>query len=147
MERANFYSDTQSRPSLAMLETALTAEVGDEQSDRDPTTLALCERVADLLGQEAAIFLPSGTMCNEIALAVHTKPGDEVICHRLSHIVTSEAGGPAQMSGLMIHMIDGPQGMFTAEDVACHSGFRAWPLTVTTRSALTTSWSPWLTVP
>ena len=129
MERANFYSDTQSRPSLAMLETALTAEVGDEQSDRDPTTLALCERVADLLGHEAAIFLPSGTMCNEIALAVHTKPGDEVICHRLSHIVTSEAGGPAQMSGLMIHMLDGPQGMFTAEDVAgaVRSGSRYEP--------------------
>jgi threonine aldolase len=112
-----------------MLETCLTAEVGDEQSDRDPTTLALCERVADLLGQEAAIFLPSGTMCNEIALAVHTRPGDEVICHRLSHIVTSEGGGPAQMSGLMMHMLDGPNGMFTADQVteAVRSGSRYEP--------------------
>lgn len=129
MEASNFYSDTQTRPSRAMLEACLTAEIGDEQSDRDPTTLALCERVADLLGQEAAVFLPSGTMCNEIALAVHTKPGDEVICHRLSHIVTSEAGGPAQMSGLMIHMLDGAQGMFTAEQVAgaMRSGSRYEP--------------------
>ncbi len=129
MERANFYSDTQTRPTRAMLETALTAEVGDEQSDRDPTTLALCERVADLLGQEAAVFLPSGTMCNEIALAVHTKPGDEVICHRLSHIVTAEGGGPASMSGLMIHMLDGPNGMFTADQVtgAVRSGSRYEP--------------------
>jgi len=114
----NFYSDTQTRPTREMLETALTAEVGDEQSGRDPTTNALCERVAALLGHEAAVFLPSGTMCNEIALAVHTSPGDEVICERTSHIVTAEAGGPAALSGLMINMIDGDRGRFTADQLA-----------------------------
>ncbi|MEM9059247.1 MAG: threonine aldolase family protein [Pseudomonadota bacterium] len=129
MERCNFYSDTQTRPSRAMLETVLTAEIGDEQSDRDPTTLALCERVADLLGHEAAVFMPSGTICNEIAIAVHTRPGDEVICHRLSHIVTSEGGGPAAFSGTMIHMLDGARGQFDAEDVtgAVRSGSRYEP--------------------
>ncbi|MEM6663705.1 MAG: threonine aldolase family protein [Pseudomonadota bacterium] len=119
----NFYSDTQTQPMRAMLETALTAPVGDEQRGDDPTTNALCERVADLLGQEAAVFLPSGTMCNEIALAVHTAPGDEVICERLSHIVTAEGGGPAAISGLMINMIDGDRGRFTAEQLAAHVRF------------------------
>ncbi len=129
MERANFYSDTQTRPTRAMLDSMVENLDRHEQSDRDPTTLALCERVADLLGQEAAVFLPSGTMCNEIALAVHTKPGDEVICHRLSHIVTAEGGGPASMSGLMIHMLDGPNGMFEADQVrgALRSGSRYEP--------------------
>lgn len=113
----NFYSDTQTKPSRAMLETALTAEVGDEQGGLDPTTNALCERVADLLGQEAAVFLPSGTMCNEIALAVHTRPGDEVICERTCHIIGYEGGGPAAISGIMTNPIDGTNGQFTAEQV------------------------------
>lgn len=113
----NFYSDTQTRPSRAMLETALTAEVGDEQSGRDPTTNALCDRVAALLGQDAAVFLPSGTMCNEIALAVHGRPGDEVICDRTSHIINAEGGGPAALSGLMIAPLDGDRGRFTADQV------------------------------
>lgn len=113
----NFYSDTQTRPSRAMLETALTAETGDEQSGRDPTTNALCERVAALLGHEAAVFLPSGTMCNEIALAVHGRPGDEVICDRTSHIVNFEGGGPAALSGLMMATLDGDRGRFTADQV------------------------------
>ena len=119
----NFYSDTQTRPSLAMLETALTAEVGDEQSGRDPTTNRLCERVADLLGQEAAVFLPSGTMCNEIALAVHSRPGDEVICDRTSHIINAEGGGPAALSGLMMATLDGDRGRFTADQV--HAAIRS----------------------
>lgn len=129
MDRCNFYSDTQTRPSRAMLETVLTAEVGDEQSDRDPTTLALCERVADLLGHEDAVFMPSGTICNEIAIAAHTRPGDEVICHRLSHIITAEGGGPAAFSGVMMHMLDGARGMFTADQVrgALRSGSRYEP--------------------
>ena len=115
---ANFYSDTQTRPSRAMLETALSAEVGDEQRGDDPTTNRLCERVAELLGHEAAVFLPSGTMCNEIALAVHSRPGDEVICDRTSHIVNAEAGEPSALSGLMISTLDGDRGRFTADQVA-----------------------------
>ncbi|MEM7684684.1 MAG: threonine aldolase family protein [Pseudomonadota bacterium] len=129
MERCNFYSDTQTRPSQAMLETVLTAETGDEQSGRDPTTLRLCDRVADLLGHEAAVFMPSGTICNEIAIAAHTRPGDEVICHRLSHIITAEGGGPAAFSGVMMHMLDGENGQFDAADVtgALRSGSRYEP--------------------
>lgn len=114
----NFYSDTQTRPSRAMLEAALTADTGDEQSDRDPTTLALCERVAEMLGQEAAVFMPSGTMCNQVAIAVHVRPADEVICERTSHIVTSEGGGMASLAGAMVNMIDGDRGRFTADQLA-----------------------------
>lgn len=113
----NFFSDTQTRPTMAMRETVLTAEVGDEQSDADPTTMALCERVAELLGKERAVFLPSGTMCNEIAIAVHCRPGDEIICERVSHIITAEGGGPAAISGAMMHPLDGENGTFTAEQV------------------------------
>lgn len=114
----NFYSDTQTRPSRAMLETALTAEVGDEQGGLDPTTNALCERVAELLGKDAAVFLPSGTMCNEIAINVHCRPGDEIICHRSCHLIEAEGGGPAALSGVMLRPFDTPAGQFTAADVA-----------------------------
>jgi threonine aldolase len=114
----NFYSDTQTRPSRAMLAAVLDAETGDEQRGADPTTARLCVRVAGLLGHEAAVLLPSGTMCNEIALAVHARPGDEIICDRISHIVTSEAGGPAALSGLMIQTLDGERGRFTPDQLA-----------------------------
>jgi len=90
------------------------AEVGDEQRRLDPTTRALEERVAELLGFPAAVFLPSGTMCNEIALRLHARPGgDELICDRTAHLVNSEAGGPAQISGLMTRVLDGVGGVFT----------------------------------
>ncbi|MEO1456169.1 MAG: beta-eliminating lyase-related protein, partial [Pseudomonadota bacterium] len=114
----NFYSDTQTRPTRAMREAVLEAELGDEQRDADPTTNALCARMAALLGKEAAVFLPSGTMCNEIAIAVHCRPGDEVICERSSHILGYEAGGPAALSGVMMHALDGERGMMTPEQVA-----------------------------
>ncbi|MEM1316339.1 MAG: threonine aldolase family protein, partial [Pseudomonadota bacterium] len=114
---ANFYSDTQTRPSRAMLETVLTAAVGDEQGMADPTTQALEARMAALLGKEAAVFLPSGTMCNEIAIAVHCRPGDEVICGRNAHILGYETGGPAAISGVMTHPLDAPRGLFTPEQV------------------------------
>lgn len=113
----DFYSDTKTKPSRAMLESVLAAAVGDEQKDEDPTTLALCARVADLLGKEAAVFLPSGTMCNEIAIRVHTNPGDEVICERSCHLVNYETGGPAAISSVMIHTIDGVNGIFDPEQV------------------------------
>lgn len=100
-----------------MLEYALGRTFGDEQKDEDPTTLELCERVAHLLGKESAVFLPSGTMCNEIAITVQTSPGDEIICDRSSHIINFEGGAPAAMSGVMIHPLDGKYGQFTEEDV------------------------------
>ncbi len=94
------------------------AEVADEQRGLDPTTNALQDRVAELLGFEAAVFLPSGTMCNEIAFRIHARPGgDEVILDRTSHPVNSEAGGPAVLSGLMIRALDGPGGIFTPEQL------------------------------
>ena len=113
----NFYSDTQTKPTRAMLATVMDAEVGDEQRFEDPTTIRLEERVADLLGKEAAVFLPSGSMCNEIAIKVHTEPSDEVICDRSSHIVGFESGGPAMLSGVMIYALEGDRGRFSAEQV------------------------------
>lgn len=113
----DFYSDTKTKPSRAMREAALDAVVGDEQKDEDPTTRELCERVAALLGKEAAVFLPSGTMCNEIAIRVHTKPGDEVLCERSCHLINFETGGPAAISGVMIQPIDGENGTYTADQL------------------------------
>lgn len=114
----DFYSDTQTRPTRAMREAVLDAPVGDERHGACPTTNALNARVAEMLGMEAALFLPSGTMCNEIAIAVHTRPGDEVICTRESHIIFAESGGPAALSGVMMHPIDGARGMLTPDEVA-----------------------------
>lgn len=113
----DFYSDTKTKPSMAMRESVLHADVGDEQKDEDPTTLALCDRVAALLGKEAAIYLPSGTMCNKIAIRVHTRPGDEVVCERSCHIIGFETGGPAAISGVMMHPIDGINGIFEPDQV------------------------------
>jgi threonine aldolase len=110
-------SDTATKPSKAMLAAMMVAPVGDDQRQEDPTVNALQERVADLLGKEAALFLPSATMANEIALKVHTQPGDEAIVERSSHFVTSEGGGPAFLSGVMLHMIEGKRGIFTAQQV------------------------------
>jgi len=114
----NFFSDTQTKPPRAMLEAALEAPLGDEQRGDDPTTRALEQRVARLLGKEAAVFLPSGTMANEIAVAVHCRPGDEVICERDCHLIFAEAGGPAALSGVMMAPIDGDRGQMTSEQVA-----------------------------
>jgi threonine aldolase len=91
------------------------AEVGDEQRGRDPTVNALQERVAELLGHEAALFLPSGTMCNQIAIRLHMRPGgDEMYLHRTAHPIVAEAGGAAAVSGAMICPLEGDGGMFSA---------------------------------
>jgi threonine aldolase len=111
----NLYSDTQTRPSEGMRRAIAAAEVGDEQRGADPTTLRLQERVAELLGQEAGLFLPSGTMCNQIALRLHARPGgDELILDRRAHPIIAEAGGPAWNAGLMINAVDGESGIFSA---------------------------------
>jgi threonine aldolase len=109
----NLYSDTQTRPSAAMREAMANAEVGDEQRGLDPTVNALQEEVAELLGKEAAVFLPSGSMCNQIAVRLHIRPlGDEMYLHRLAHPITAEAGGAAAISGAMVMPLDGGGGMF-----------------------------------
>ena len=113
----DFFSDTKTKPTAGMRAAIAAAEVGDEQKGEDPTTTALCERVADLLGKESAVFLPSGTMCNEIALNVHCRPGDEVICEAGCHIINYEAGGPAALSGVMLYALEGDRGRFTAAQV------------------------------
>ena len=111
----NLYSDTQTRPSPEMREAMASAEVGDEQRGHDPTVTALCEEVAELLGKEAAVFLPSGSMCNQIAVRLHVRPlGDEIYLHRLAHPITAEAGGAAAISGAMTMPLDGEGGMFDA---------------------------------
>ena len=111
----NLYSDTQTLPTPAMREAMAGAPVGDEQRMEDPSVNRLCEMVAELLGKEAAVFLPSGTMCNELAIRVHCAAGDEVITDRTSHIVNFEGGAPAALSGVMIAPLDGNRGVFSAE--------------------------------
>ena len=118
MTLVNLYSDTQTRPTSAMRKAMAEAEVGDEQRFEDPQVTELCSRVASLLGFEAAVFLPSGTMCNEIAFRLHIRPGgDEAILHRRSHPIIAEAGGPAAFAGAMMYPLDTPLGMFSGEDV------------------------------
>jgi threonine aldolase len=150
----NLYSDTQTRPTPGMRAAIASAEVGDEQRGLDPTTRLLQERVAELLGFPAGLFLPSGTMCNEIALRLHARPGgDELLLDRTAHPVNSEAGGPAQLAGLMVRTLDGEGGVFTGaqvegalrvegnrymprsrvvsvEQTANLAGGRVWPLSV-----------------
>lgn len=113
--RIDLYSDTHTKPSRAMKEAMLAAEVGDEQGGTDPTVWALCDQVAALLGKEAAVFMPSGTMCNQVALATHCRPGDEVLAHEDAHIQNSEAGGPGAIAGVMIKGLPGDRGVFDAE--------------------------------
>jgi threonine aldolase len=114
----NLYSDTQSTPTPAMRRAMAEAEVGDEQRGDDPTVNRLQEIVADLLGKEAGLFLPSGTMCNEIALLVHCRQGDEIIAERTAHVVMAEGGAPALLAGVMTRTVQGEGGIFTAEQVA-----------------------------
>ncbi|HET6608371.1 MAG TPA: GntG family PLP-dependent aldolase [Rhodopila sp.] len=110
--RVNLYSDTQTRPSPAMKEAMMRAEVGDEQHGDDPTIDALCDRMAALTGKEAAMFLPSGTMCNQIAILTHCRPGDEILAHENSHIASNEGGGPGALAGASIRGLRGARGMF-----------------------------------
>ena len=111
----NLYSDTQTLPTPAMREAMAGAPVGDEQRMEDPSVNRLCDMVAELLGKEAAVFLPSGTMCNELAIRVHCSAGDEVIADRTAHIVHFEGGAPAALSGVMVASLDGDRGIYTAE--------------------------------
>src|ERR1700733_15564201 len=110
--RVNLFSDTQTRPSAAMREAMMRAEVGDEQNGDDPTVNALCDRMAELTGKQAAVFLPSGTMCNQISILVHCRPGDEILAHENSHIIANEGGGPGALAGAVILGLHGSRGMF-----------------------------------
>jgi threonine aldolase len=112
----NLYSDTQTRPTEAMRAAMAAAEVGDEQRGEDPTVIALEERVAALLGQEAAVFLPSGTMCNAIGVRLHIRPGgDEMFLGEMAHPLRFEAGGPAAISGAVLTVLPGAGGIFSPD--------------------------------
>lgn len=111
--RIELYSDTKTRPSAAMLAAMAEAATGDEQAKEDPTTLLLEERVADLLGKDAAVFLPSGTMCNQIALQIHCRPGDAVVADRTAHIIGFEGGGAGATAGANILPVDGERGVYS----------------------------------
>jgi threonine aldolase len=113
----DLYSDTATKPTAAMRRAIAEAEVGDEQKGEDPTVNRLQAMVAEMLGKEAALFLPSGTMCNEIAIKVHTRPGEAIIADRQAHIFGSEQGGPAFHSGVLVKPLDGERGIFSPEQV------------------------------
>ena len=115
--RIDLYSDTVTQPTQAMREFMAAAPVGDEQKREDPTVNQLVEMVCERLGKEDAIYLPSGTMCNQIAWRVHCQPGDEIIMDRTGHTRHYETGGPAALSGVSIYPLDGQRGIFSREQV------------------------------
>lgn len=114
----NLISDTVTRPSQAMLNAMMSAEVGDDVFREDPTVNRLEAMAAEMFGHEAALFCPSGTMTNQIALKVHTRPLDEVVCDRLSHIYQSEVAGYAFHSGIGVNLLDGENGILSVEKIA-----------------------------
>ncbi|MEO0533070.1 MAG: low-specificity L-threonine aldolase [Cyanobacteria bacterium P01_A01_bin.123] len=110
-------SDTVTQPTPAMREAIAHAQVGDDVFGDDPTVNALEAYVAELLGKEAAVFMPSGTMTNQVALRTHTEPGDEVVLESQAHIYYYEGGAPAALSGVMCRLVQGNHGIFTAADL------------------------------
>jgi len=127
----DLYSDTVTRPTAAMRRAMAEAEVGDEQLLEDPTVNALQERVADLLGKDAALFLPSGTMANQVSIRVHARPGDEMLAHRTAHPIHFEVGGIAALAGVQVRPLEGPRGQYDAAtaEAAIRPGWREMPRT------------------
>lgn len=124
-------SDTVTRPTPAMLEAMMTADVGDDVFGDDETVNALQRKAADLFAMEAALFCPSGTMTNQIGIRVHAQAGDEVICDERAHIYLFEGGGIAANCGASVRLLKGDHGRFTAEQVRAHinrrdASNRAW---------------------
>jgi len=110
-------SDTITQPTPEMRQAIAHAAVGDDVFGDDPTVNALEAEVAALLGKEAAVYMPSGTMTNQVALRVHTEPGDEVVLESEAHIYYYEGGAPAALSGVMCRLVKGDRGIFTAGDL------------------------------
>jgi threonine aldolase len=113
----DLFSDTVTRPTESMRRFMCQAEVGDEQQREDPTVNLLQDMVAELLGKQAALFLPSGTMCNQVAFSVHCRSGDEILLQELAHPLLYEVGGPAALVGAILRPLVGPRGLFTADQV------------------------------
>ncbi len=116
-QRIDLYSDTHTKPTPAMRRAMAEAEVGDEQQFEDPTVNKLCAMAADLMGKEAAVFLPSGTMCNQIAFRVHCRPGDEIILDYTAHPINAESGGPSALAMAQTRALHTERGIFTADQV------------------------------
>jgi threonine aldolase len=117
-------SDTMTQPSAAMRRAMAEAEVGDEQYGEDPTVLELERAAAAFLGQEAAVYVPTATMANQIALRILTQPGDELLAEENSHVLLNEQGGPAVFSGLVMRGLPGRHGTFAPEQVS--AAVRDW---------------------
>ena len=115
--RIDLRSDTVTRPTEAMMQAMMSAEVGDDVFGEDPTVNELQHYAADYFGMEAALYCSSGTQTNQIAIQVHTRPGDEVICYSLAHVYLYEGGGIAQNAGASVRLITTNRGIFTAQDV------------------------------
>jgi threonine aldolase len=111
-------SDTVTRPTPGMRQAMAAAEVGDDVFGEDPSVNRLQELAASLLGKEAALFVPSGTMANQVSIKVHTQPGDEIVMERTNHPFNSESGALAALSGVQVNLLDGQRGVITAEQVA-----------------------------
>ena len=117
MVAVDLFSDTVTRPTAAMRRAMAEADVGDEQQREDPTVNLLQDMVAELLGKEAALFLPSGTMCNQVSFAVHCRAGDEILLQELAHPLLYEVGGATALVGALLRPLPGPRGLFTAEQI------------------------------
>lgn len=118
--KIDLVSDTSTKPTEGMRQAMAYAEVGDEQRGEDPTVNTLNARAAELLGKEAALFLPSGTMCNQIAVAVHCRPGDEILAAESAHLITLEGAGAAVLAGSFIRGIPTDNGIFSVAQLAEH---------------------------
>ena len=115
MKPIDLRSDTVTRPTASMMEAMMAAPTGDDVYGEDPTVNRLQDLLAERFGHEAGLFCPSGTMANQMAINVHTQPGDEVICHRLSHVYNYEGGGIARNSGASVRLVEAPRGAMPAE--------------------------------
>ncbi len=118
--RADLRSDTITMPTKAMREAMMNAELGDDVLGDEPTVQALQARVAEMLGKDAACFVPSGTMANQLAIRAQTEPGDEILCHPDSHIYHYESGAPAALAGCSMAFLSGDRGIFDADSIDVH---------------------------
>jgi len=114
----DLFSDTHTLPSEGMRRAMADAEVGDEQMGEDPTTRRLEEKLADMLDMSAAMYMPTGSMCNKVAVSALTKPGDALVCDHLAHVFRFEGGGSAVLSGIVFEPIATEKGIFTPEQLA-----------------------------
>ncbi|MEJ2054141.1 MAG: low-specificity L-threonine aldolase [Calditrichaceae bacterium] len=117
MEMIDLRSDTLTQPTKEMREVMVGAEVGDDVFGEDPTVNKLQEKIKEITGKEAALFVTSGTQANQVSINAHTQPGDEVICEYRSHIFNYEAGSPAMLSGVQLHPIHGEYGIINDDDI------------------------------